>query len=1561
MTATSPTVKMAACLPQDGDLSNPDKPGSTSNSQSSKQPASCPQGGALALSATSAEIKLEGDKAYDEVANYNEEDLRSLLEEVTNASKRKNKNTLSPYALALILKEQDALREESSSGDDTRDLAYRRRNKKSLVGRRDQSNGDQSAAARTSTGGSLGSLHDLSETKQPKKVAGPNQGVASRCREGGSCGNLSRGSFETVKRKGRRPRDAARASTSQREGGSLQNLNKTEAASNDSKKLHKSGSLSQVCSEVAGGARSKNRRQKTASESSSCRYSRRSEDREAGEESSGDEAIVDNRCRLLAQSPHATEHTFPPEGVGGASGGIDPDISNNVEDSMSDVASAGETTEEEDDPREETRIELQNVTCHRADFDNSHTEVDKAISFSLGRSQEDTMLSSCGRRTLPLQDSQCVTSVFKEEKLTNKGLEEEGLGKRKLLASRSDSGGSENKSSLDENGNPVMSTSSSCVVTPLSASERSNALVMQTHHTARKNVMNNSHKDASRFDRVKARNDKKKANKEKDIVNIKETPGFRGDQDLNDILKFLGAEIDSTNGKNKKKHKGKKDDNREDKEGKKKIKNSEKYIEDNNVEKGKSDDGRWKVNEGSSTVVGEVSHDNNRRSREREEEKKVNNNKKNKNNDKKTKKDSSNLRESSSVEDLVSKCRQSDSVRDIRKQVTVDDGDMPLTILNTYHNNKKVDKMNNVIPDGPYIKEPVVVDIINDNEINSLQVTSDFAADFYSAGDSFLTTDVSHTPSSPSGGDFEVVSNKKKSKRYKNGPHMASLNLKSGGSDKVSSNRNTGSSYSDDGIRCSRFVQSKANQRSSGGYERPHINFMEGPRTAHENFWAQLGVGDRYGGERYTATTTSAPHSEDSGSDGDDSVHSMPVPSITPRPDVRKPPPSSDSTPQASYANIAKLAASANRAQMKRMSPSVGQPGTVVHKELEVEQSFNGNVEQSDSKPPVLNESRPNILDDNFPSLAESLGGIGPPSSISALKSNDVRTNPSDNVMQSGSISVVHSLDHLKETITSDESNCGQRENIEHALLPITGAAEGAAEDKRPIKFPIECVSSPSSQAQQFQQTSVQPQDQHHHSHQIQQQHPQIQPNHHHQISNTQQQHQHTKHQNIIYQQNTHQTAPLQQPVPHSQYQRQNFYPHSSSPQNSLHTNHQQKQTQQLSQQPQPSLPFAQNTQQKQHLPQTIQPQYPKQPLQNPQPQQNVHLQSSLHSQQTAYPQSSMHSQPSLQSHQSHIPQQNENPQLNPHSQQIAHPRQNVHLQSVHSQQNTNPQQNSNPQQNNLHLNSHSQTYSPQSNSLNQPISPRQQNLRSPPNPHSQQNSHPQQSSYLQQSPKPLQNSQPQLITHPQQSSHPQRNSQSQQSMPPQLTPNQEQTSQPEQNMLPEESSVPLFSSANGLLVGDASEDKQSLGNKSQGKQTKNGSVAPSVQSGDTSRMKKLEPAVVFTDNAKFNHSVSGIEFGFGFDEPIVTTSDTDVRESSSCVLDNEDSNCNNNHLLKNNMIVAKDFSKWFKAPKNDKINYNYEELIRHVSKEWVVTLRLMEEDPKNIQYWRAAASTEEA
>ncbi|KAG0724456.1 hypothetical protein GWK47_005116 [Chionoecetes opilio] len=894
---------MAACLRQDGDSSDPENSGPSSLSHCLKQQSGGTSANVLASSDTSEAIKLKGDEAYDEVLKYQEDELRNLLEEVTNAGKRKDKSSLSAHALALFLKEQDALREESSSGDDTRDLIQRCRNKK-FLGRRHQASGDQqSAAACTSTGGSLGSLHDLSETKQPKKVAGPNQGVASRCREGGSCGNLSRGSFETQpprKKKGRRCRDAAKASASQREGGSLQNLSKTEAASSESKKLHKSGSLSHVCSEVTSGARSKNRRQKTASESSSSKYPRHLEDRERGDDSSEDE---DGNCRPKHQVPPGAEGVFPPEGVGGASGGLCPDPSH-AQDSVSDVASEGESTDEEIDARsfsgrkcsnmpiEEDGIELQTVKCHRSEFefDKIHTEVDKGINFSLSRSQGDTMLGS-GHRTLLLQNSQSVSSVFKDDKSSNKCTEDDNSGKRKLTGSKSEMGGCENKASLDENGNPILSPSGNAGNPTVLPGDRTSTVVQTT---SRKNVINTSHKDASRFDRVKARNDKKKANREKDIVNISETPGFCGDQDLNDILKFLGADVDNTNVKNRKKHKGKKDD---DKEGgiKKKCKNSDKTYEEG-VEKSKSEDENSPLNDLANV-------------RKKEDEKKSN--RKNKNDAKKDEQDSGTLRESSSMEDLVSKSKQSDNVRDIRKQVTVDDGNMALSTLNTYHCNTK-DKFDHILANRPFKKEKKVVS--DDNELDHTK--SDFVADFYSAGDSFLHADPPVTPSSPAGGDFEVVSSKKKGKRSKFGYQ----NSRGFECDRFSGNGNfSGGVYGDDGFRGSRFGHGKPGYYYNGGFERPHINFMEVPRTAHESTflaqWSHLGVGDRYGAERYTGTTTSAPHSEDSGSDGDDSVHSMPVPSITPRPDVRKPPPSSDSTPQTSYANIAKLAASASQSQ----------------------------------------------------------------------------------------------------------------------------------------------------------------------------------------------------------------------------------------------------------------------------------------------------------------------------------------------------------------------------------------------------------------------------------------------------------------------------------------------------------------------------------------------------------------------------------------------------------------------------------------------------------------------
>lgn len=76
----------------------------------------------------------------------------------------------------------------------------------------------------------------------------------------------------------------------------------------------------------------KNRRQKTASESSSCKYPRRLEDREGADDSSEDE---DNNCgHPKPQVPPGAEGVFPPEGVGGASGGHCPD-SSHADDYMS--------------------------------------------------------------------------------------------------------------------------------------------------------------------------------------------------------------------------------------------------------------------------------------------------------------------------------------------------------------------------------------------------------------------------------------------------------------------------------------------------------------------------------------------------------------------------------------------------------------------------------------------------------------------------------------------------------------------------------------------------------------------------------------------------------------------------------------------------------------------------------------------------------------------------------------------------------------------------------------------------------------------------------------------------------------------------------------------------------------------------------------------------------------------------------------------------------------------------------------------------------------------------
>ncbi|KAB7498723.1 hypothetical protein Anas_08591 [Armadillidium nasatum] len=404
-------------------------------------------------------------QAYDKVASFEEAALKKLLEEVV--CQKQNKNDKSAIAQLLIKKEEDALREESGSGEDTTEQRLKRQKKKKSICRKEHcvSHLGCSAAARNNTGGSLGSLQNLTDQKVPEQTNTNTQGVAARSRAGGSCGNLSKGSFEThtCKRRSRRSKEINRASTSQREGGSLQNLSKTEAASNEAKKLHKSGSLSQVFSDV-GGVRLKNRRQKTSSESSSTRtFTRRSEDREPPE--SSEDEVGEFPYTRLPPSSHSSvsghscdtgENLVVMVGGGRWNG-----------DHMSDVAS-GETTEEDGESsmhvtaraklgdssrhhhHDGSDTELHSVISHTAHRDvlptiSSDSEVDKPVNFGLCKNQEEAMSSST---SLPYTS---VKSVF-ETKTTSK--DDEVNEKRKLRNSKSENGSYE-KSSYDENGNSV--------------------------------------------------------------------------------------------------------------------------------------------------------------------------------------------------------------------------------------------------------------------------------------------------------------------------------------------------------------------------------------------------------------------------------------------------------------------------------------------------------------------------------------------------------------------------------------------------------------------------------------------------------------------------------------------------------------------------------------------------------------------------------------------------------------------------------------------------------------------------------------------------------------------------------------------------------------------------------------------------------------------------------------------------------------------------------------------------------------------------------------------------
>lgn len=895
--------------------------------------------------------------------------------------------------------------------------------------------------------------------------------------------------------------------------------------------------------------------------------------------------------------------------------------------------------------------------------------------------------------------------------------------------------------------------------------------------------------------------------------------------------------------KNRKKHKGKKDDGKDDKESnmKKKCKSYDKTSEESVDKVNKSEDGKCKFDEENNTSLIDLAKENVKKNKEKEEEKKSN--RKSKNESKKNKKSSGTLRESSSMEDLVSKSKQSDNVRDIRKQVTVDDGNMALSSLNTYHSNKK-DKFDILLTNRPFVKENELVSIENEVEIDHAK--SDFVADFYSVGDSFLATDIPLSPASPSGGDFEVVSSKKKGKRSRNGFQ----NSKSLEYDRFSGNVNFhGSVNSEEGYRGPRFGNVKSGHHYNGSFERPHINFVEVPRTSHEStliaHWSHLGVGDRYGAERYAVTTTSAPHSEDSGSDGDDSVRSMPNPSITPRPDVRKPPPSSDSTPQTSYANIAKLAASANRAQMKRMTTTSVQTGTTTLKELEGEPLLNENMEASDTRLPSVNESCPaNILDDNFPSLAESLGCVSCPSAMSLVKTNEPRTNPlSENSgSQPGHVGVIESNEQCKEA--SENENIRVQKEI---FDPLTSNTRKAIIEKS--KSPCELVAN----SMQTHTADTQTSDVHHG----------IQEPHNHQSVKLQ------GHPSLHYQKTNNLCSP---PPPHQSTHQLSSCPSNISEQNILKMASQE------------SLPLPQKTH-------SVASPSLENPHHSVAPQQPQHtLLASLHVNPKQYSQAS----------QSQASQQSQLAYLSHRSAGIQH---NLAVSSVQPQHV--PSHNSSQSLPHIHhqkLGTNQQEVHPHNGPSQEKVFPCQQNMSIHSNSHSK------------------------LTTHSQ------KNTQAQEGLSTQSHTHMEHNPPAEHKP-----SVKLQNDAS-VFENSGNEERQSSGSrKCQSKQTRNGSAAVSVQSNDTSRVKKLEPAVVFTDNAKFSHKVSGIEFGFGFDEPIVTTSDNDdsvsenVEDSNlNCNINN---NNNNNNNILNNHAVAKDFSKWFKAPKNDKISYNYEELLKHVSK----------------------------
>ncbi|KAK7087023.1 hypothetical protein SK128_002691, partial [Halocaridina rubra] len=1005
------------------------------------------------------------------------------------------------------------------------------------------------------------------------------------------------------------------------------------------------------------------------------------------------------------------------------------------------------------------------------------------------------------------------------------------------------------------------------------------------------------------------------ANKQKGVVNIIDTPDYCGDKDIHDILKFIGAEAD-TSTKTRKKHK-----NREEEKTKKRCKNSDKL-----------DDEKYKMEDTSSSRLNdEVSvtgSEINRKNKEKEEDRKISNNKKNKNDTGKKAKNAGTLRESSSVEDLVSKSKQSDSVRDMRKQVTVDDGDMALEFLHTYHA-KKVDPLNNFIVGGNKYRSEDNDNVKNESEGNGNQSTSDFVADFYSAGDSFLTTDVSQSPASPSG-DFEVVSSKKRNKKPRSGSQTASQSSKSGGSDRWSGGSNSGSVYSDDNFRGTRFCPSKCSVRPNPGHEKPHINFSEGPRIMHENmFFPGWDIDDRHGERQVTASAT---HSEDSDSDGDVSAHSMPVPSITPRPEVRKPPYSSGPTPQASYANITKLTASANPAQMKRMSSVSNQSGTSAFKELIDKDFCVTETDLSDAKLAVT-ESRPtNILDDNFPSLTESLmGSCPPPSTVFTSKTSELRTNPScESALLPLNVANVQEVSDKSKDLVSfgvRDGDTGSPENVDAVTVAVTShdvVIKSPVPPQNASPPPPTLLSSHYEAGTAQHTLTNQPFESQHIASAPPPTHTQPPPARAHHYQNTK-----------FSQQNTHSTSSQNAPPLFYQYQRHNPF-NRKDDESSSHHRFPPPPIRPLHLNPPPNGALAYTP--VHALPQFKQPppQQPKSGLNNPvsalstsRCQLNSLTQSGSHPQRN-----NLHSENALSSTvQAKHSQDKAQPPYNMNSQQ--YPQHNAHTQRNNSSQS---QCNSYSQSNLNELNLSSKNPGHHPNNLQPQVNSHKMQVLRPDHAHLQKLSSLGENKKIAPDPCPLPSNPNHLQTVQQQSHSLRQNSccevelqvQPDQQLPSvsassscspsrlhssHITPSQNYSSSSSQQVVSPSLDTHTHLTCS-LPVGEREncEDKHRYQDKNK----------PLSKPSDTSRLKKYEPAVVFTDNAKFDHNVSGLEFGFGFDEPIVASDSIIENDKSTEVITSE--------ITIHQCNVTKDFSKWFQAPKNDIITYNYEELLRHVS-----------------------------